>query len=326
MASLGTSLTISQGKLLKRYCDEVILCFDGDEAGTKATMRSLNILNEIGCQFRIMILPDNKDPDDFIKLYGSDKFREHIDKAMSLIDYKIFLARLEHPKNTIEDKVKLAKKISNIIKNIESPIEREAYIEKVANETGISKESIRLEILDEIKNTFVNKDNFKRNLEHKKKNNYIEMIPLVEQKGHIIAERQLIKFMITDNRLIKHILKDISAEDFSVAEHQKIVAYLALNMDNMKDRKIEKLFPHFKKSIDKILSTDIEYIDLNKTLDEYTINLKRYRLLYNVKMLEEEQYNIINDSNLTKEEVESKLLDIGIRIMKKNAQIQKLKA
>ena len=68
------------------------------------------------------------------------------------------------------------------------------------------------------------------------------MVPLVERKGHIIAEKQLIKFMITDNKLIEHILNDISAEDFSVAEHREIVAYLASNMDNMKDRKIEELF------------------------------------------------------------------------------------
>lgn len=326
VASLGTSLTKYQGRLLKKYCDEIIICFDGDEAGTKATMRSLDILNEVGCQFRILVLPDNKDPDDFIKFHGKDKFQEYIDKSMGLIDYKIFLAKSEYPGDTTEDRVKLAKKVSNIIKDIESPIEREAYIERVANETGISKESIRLEVLDKTKNTFVYKNNFRRDLNHKGKNNYIEMIPLVEQKGHIIAERQLIKFMITDNKLIKYILNDISAEDFSVAEHQEIVAYLALNMDNMMDKKVEESFPHLKENIDKILSTDIEYIDLNNTLDKYIVNLKKYKLLYNIKILEEEQYSIANDSNLTKEEVESKLLNIGIKIMKKNAQIQKLKA
>lgn len=92
------------------------------------------------------------------------------------------------------------------------------------------------------------------------------------------------------------------------------------------DKKVEESFPHLKENIDKILSTDIEYIDLNNTLDKYIVNLKKYKLLYNIKILEEEQYSIANDSNLTKEEVESKLLNIGIKIMKKNAQIQKLKA
>src|SRR5690606_27107116 len=64
VASLGTSLTKYHGQLLKKYCDEIIICFDGDTAGIKATMRSVDILNEVGCQFRIMILPDGKDPDD----------------------------------------------------------------------------------------------------------------------------------------------------------------------------------------------------------------------------------------------------------------------
>ncbi|MCK9267898.1 MAG: DNA primase [Alkaliphilus sp.] len=326
VASLGTSLTGYQGKLLKKYCDEIIICFDGDEAGEKATMRSLDTLDEAGCQFRIMILPDKKDPDDFIKIYGRNKFREHIDKSMSLIDYKIFLAKIRYFGNTIEDKVRFAKKVSDIIKDIESPIEREAYIEKVANETGISKESIGLEVLDKIKNVSVHRNNFKNNLNYRKYNNYIKMVPLVERKGHIIAEKQLIKFMIIDNKLIEHILNDISAEDFSVAEHREIVAYLASNMDNMKDKRIEELFPHLEENINKILSTDIEYIDLNNTLDKYIVNLKKYKLLYNIKILEEEQHSIINNLNLTKEEVESRLLNIGIEIMKKNAQIQKLKA
>ena len=326
VASLGTSLTGYQGKLLKRYCDEIIVCFDGDEAGVKATMRSLEILDEVGCQFRIMILPDNKDPDDFIKIYGGDKFQEHIDKSMSLIDYKMFLTKIKYFGNTIEDRVRFAKKISNIIKDIKSPIEREAYIEKVANETGISKESIRLEVLDRIKNVPVYRSSFKYNPNYRRDNNYIKMVPLVERKGHIIAEKQLIKFMIIDNKSIEHILNDISAEDFSVAEHREIVAYLASNMDNMKDKKIEDFFPHLEENINKILSTDIEYIDLNNTLDKYIVNLKKYKLLYNIKILEEEQLNIINNSNLTKEEVESRLLDIGIEIMEKNAQIQRLKA
>ncbi len=208
---------------------------------------------------------------------------------------------------------------------MKSPIEREGYIEKVANETGISKESIKLEILNKIGNTFVHGSKFKYSSGYRKSNSYIEMVPPVEQKGHIIAEKQLIKFMITDNKLIRYILNSISAEDFSVAEHQEIVAYLASNMDNMKDKRLEEFFPHLKENINKILLTDIEYIDLNNTLDKYIVNLKKYKLLYNIRILEEEQHNIVNNPCLTEEEVENKLLNIGTEIMKKNTQLQKLK-
>ena len=203
---------------------------------------------------------------------------------------------------------------------------KEAYIERAANETGISKESIRLEVSNKTKDTFIYRNKSRYSSNYRKDSSYIEMVPLVEQKGHIVAEKQLIKFMIIDNELIKYILNDISAEDFSVAEHREIVAYLASNMDNMRDKKIEVFFPHLEENINKILSTDIEYIDLSSTLDKYVINLKKYKLLYNIKILEEEQHNIVNNSNLTEEEVESKLLNIGIEIMKKNAQIQKLKS
>lgn len=326
VASLGTSLTKYHGQLLKKYCDEIIICFDGDTAGIKATMRSVDILNEVGCQFRIMTLPAGKDPDDFIKLYGKEAFKEQITSAISLIDYKILLAKNKYSSDTIEDKVKLAKRIAVIIRDIKSPIEKEAYIEKAANETGISKEAIKLEVLGKSKNISVNRNNVKYSSNYKRDNKYIEIIPLVEQKGHIIAEKQLIKFMLTDNKLIQHILNSISVEDFSVWSHQEIVAYLANNRENIDKKQIEEILPHLKEEINQILSTDIEYIELNNTLEKYVINLKKYKLLYDIKRLEEEQNSIMKDSNLTKEEVESKLLNIGMEIVRKNVQIQKLKA
>jgi len=326
VASLGTSLTKYHGQLLKKYCDEIIICFDGDTAGIKATLRSIEILNEAQCKFRIMILPEGKDPDDFIKLYGKDVFKEQIDNAISLIDYKILLAKSKYSSNTMEDKVKLAKKIAVIIRDIKSPIEKEAYIEKAASETGISKEAIKLEVFGQPKSISVNRDNNKYSSNYKRDNKYIELVPLVEKKGHIIAEKQLIKFMLTDNTLIKYILNSISVEDFSVLSYREIFAYLIDNMENMNKKKIEEELPHLKDNIEEILLTDIRHIDLNNTLTKYVVNLKKYNLLYDIKKLEDEQNSIIKDSNLTKEEVESKLLIIGMEIMKKNVQIQKLRA
>lgn len=326
VASLGTSLTKYHGQLLNKYFDEIIICFDGDAAGIKATMRSVEILNEVGCQFRIMILPNGCDPDDFIKKYGKDAFREQIQKAIGLTDYKILLAKSKYSGNTIDDKIKLAKRIAAIIKDIKSPIEKEAYIQKAANETGISMEAIKLEVFGQPKNIPKDKSNIKYTSKYKRDNKYIEMVPIVEQKGHIVAEKQLVKFMITDNKVIQHVLNSISVEDFSVLSHREIVEYLANNMENITINKIEEDLPHLRDQIQEILSTDIKHIELNSTLTKYVVNLKKYNLLYDIKKLEEEQRTIIKDSNLTKEEVESKLLNIGMEIMKKNMQIQKLKA
>lgn len=326
VASLGTSLSKYHGELLKRYCDEIIICFDGDTAGMKATIRSIDILNEIGCQFRIMMLPDGKDPDDFIKQYGKYSFTEQIDKAISLIDYKILIAKNKYSGNTMEDNVKLAKKIALIIRDIKSPIEKEAYILKAERDTGISKEAIEQEVYGKSKTFSRDNKSTKYTSNYRRDNKYIEIVPVVEQKGHIIAEKQLIKFMITDRKLVKHILDNIPDEDFSVPAHQEIVAYLAQNTENEDPNKIQEILSHLKEEIERILAADIRHIDLNKTLEKYVVNLKKYRLLYDVKRLEQEQETIMKDSNLNKEEVESKLLNIGIEIMKKNSQIQKLKA
>ena len=89
VASLGTALTQSQAWILKKYSEEVIICYDSDTAGQAATLRGLDILEKSGCNVRVLLLPDGKDPDEYIKNNGSKKFKNLVDRAISLLEYKI---------------------------------------------------------------------------------------------------------------------------------------------------------------------------------------------------------------------------------------------
>ncbi len=146
VASLGTALTKMQGWILKKYSEEVIIAYDSDAAGRAATLRGLEILAEAGCNVRVLIMPEGKDPDEYVRNNGPEKFKNLIDRAISLLDYKIMVRRNMHNLDTIEDKLKLLNGIADILSEHDNPIERELYAKDYAQKYGISYESLQEEV------------------------------------------------------------------------------------------------------------------------------------------------------------------------------------
>ncbi len=322
VAALGTSLTKSHAQLLKKYCNEVIICFDGDEAGVKATIRSIDILKEAELNCKILLLPPNQDPDDFIKEKGKYAFDEYLDKAVSPIDYKIIQAKNKHNLALPEGKIEFVKELAAILKQIKSPVEREVYVQKIENEIGVSKQAIHMEIYGN-KGTISYEKNLKYSSNNKRDNKYIEAVPPAEQNGHIMAEKKLIKTMLVKPDILTLIIKKIKPEDFSRGNHQLIVEYI-LNHNIGDQNQLVKDLPHLEKDIEDILTTDIEHLDVTKILEKYIVNLKRFKLMYQAKMLQQEQKKLMENNILNKEEVEKELLKIGMEIMKINIEIQRL--
>jgi DNA primase len=103
VASMGTSLTEGQAKLLSRLTDTVYICYDGDSAGQKATVRGLDILDKAGLEVQVMSIPDNLDPDEYIKKYGAEAFEKIISAAKSLPDYKLDLLKKSFPLDNVDN-------------------------------------------------------------------------------------------------------------------------------------------------------------------------------------------------------------------------------
>ena len=89
VASLGTALTTSQGWLLRRNCEQVILGFDSDGAGQTAIMRAMEVMQNMGCDMRVLQMTGAKDPDEYVLKYGAARFKKLLDDAISLIEFKI---------------------------------------------------------------------------------------------------------------------------------------------------------------------------------------------------------------------------------------------
>ncbi len=321
VAALGTSFTKGHASILKKYCKELIICFDGDEAGQKAALRSIDILQESGLSSKMIELPNKMDPDDYINQYGKYQFEEQIQRAISPIEYKINLAKRKFDLNLPEGKIKFVKALAMVLKQIKSPVEREVYIDKIEKETGVSKEALQLEIYGRsIEGSQDAKQKYSSR--NKRDNKYIDAVPLAEQKGHLIAEQQLIKTMLTNEKVLAQVLSKIMVEDFSTEAHQRIVDHILKRYHQGAEITLEGL-DHLKNEIDEIYSTDINHIDIDKTLEAYVDNLKRFKSLYQLKLLREKQNTLLQDKKLNKEEVEKELLKIGLEIMKINTELKR---
>jgi len=143
VAPLGTALTDEQCGVLRRQAEQVIVAFDSDVAGQMATLRGLEKLYDIGCDVRILQLPDGKDPDEYIRAHGAPAFQRCIDEAIPLIEFKLRLALTRNAGNSPETKAKAVEAVARVLSDLKSDVLREEYVHRVANELASSPMDVR---------------------------------------------------------------------------------------------------------------------------------------------------------------------------------------
>ncbi len=146
VASMGTSLTLSQAKLLKRYTNKVLVSYDGDGAGQKATIRSLDIFENEGFEVKVVNLPDGLDPDDVIRKYGKEGYSALLLKAEPLIDFKLSLIKKGKDLTDASDKRKYLAECLELLKTVKSEFLREELLNKVSLISGISYQSLKRDL------------------------------------------------------------------------------------------------------------------------------------------------------------------------------------
>ncbi len=143
VASLGTSFTEEQAKLLKRYCSEVIVAYDGDAAGTEATLRGINILQKEGCKIKILTFPQGSDPDEYIRKEGKNKFLSYLENnVLNLIDYKLKIALESFDIATPEGKAEALDFLINDLVFINNAVERQHYFERIITKLQINENAV----------------------------------------------------------------------------------------------------------------------------------------------------------------------------------------
>ncbi|MGI6151919.1 MAG: DNA primase [Christensenellales bacterium] len=167
VASLGTALTREQARLLKNTVSEVLLAYDGDFAGQKATVEALNTLEAAGLNARVILLPAGMDPDDFLRSKGIEAFRALCETAVSGNSFRLIYLKSKYDLNTDDGRTAFARAASRLIVQF-SPIEQERYLAELSGMTGFSREALTKEaqmagIRQMQKNTVTNYRNTRKN-------------------------------------------------------------------------------------------------------------------------------------------------------------------
>ncbi|WP_165000319.1 DNA primase [Anaerophilus nitritogenes] len=312
VASLGTALTKSQGYLLKRYADEVIIAYDGDTAGKAATLRGLDVLKDVGCSIKVIELADGVDPDEYVRKKGKDAFLEKIKKALPLVDYKIKLAHNENDLTTTEGKIKFVQSITYILKTLKSPIELDAYIQKIALAAHISPEAIKSEIYGNNKGNYQKDSASYKNKYRSKNDRYtnkydIKPIKPIQKMGYIEAEKSLLKLMMDDKRLFDKIKAIMTCEDFIDEIHIKIAKvmddlyetneFISIEMilEKLKQEEIPILHDIYKKvvPIENVNKAFIDYMDVIKKHKLITRKIEIENELKRIEKMEDKTPNEI---------------------------------
>ncbi len=143
VATLGTAITSEQARMMSRYTKKVIISYDADEAGQKAAMRAVKMLTEVGLDVTILRVPGAKDPDEYIKKFGADKFRQVLSQSKSKFDYNLDIILSRYDINLPQDKIKALQESEKLISETYSSAERDIYIQNISKLFGVDKNSVK---------------------------------------------------------------------------------------------------------------------------------------------------------------------------------------
>ena len=146
VATLGTAITSEQARLMSRYAKKVIISYDADEAGQKAAQRAIKMLEEVGLDVGVIKVPGAKDPDEYIKAYGKEKFAEVISGSKSKFEYNMDTVLSRYDVNLPQDKINALAEIEKLISLVYSKAEQDIYIQEVAEKFGVEKKNVRLDV------------------------------------------------------------------------------------------------------------------------------------------------------------------------------------
>ena len=278
VASLGTALTEAQGRLLTRYGEKVIIGYDSDGAGEAATLRGLEILNNMGCDLRILQMEGAKDPDEYVIKYGTGQFNLLVEKAISLVEFKIKVLKKNLNLENANDKIKFLNEIAKILSKVSSKIEQEVYIEKISKEYDISKEAIYAQI----NKMLLPNNKGVKTLETKRITKIRAEKQTVDEKT-LKREKMLIWLLLNNpEETYSAIQNTIHIEDIKDEQNRKIVAKLYeqyesgnSNINSLLDTLEGKDVSY----VTGIMADNFEIVDINKGIFDILTAYEREKLI-----------------------------------------------
>ena len=229
VASLGTALTEDGAALLSRYTDQVVLIYDGDTAGQRATQRAIPILEKAGLQVKVLQMRDAKDPDEFLKKFGADRFKLLLEESSNRVEYQLNAIRKKYDLREDDQRIKYIHESADLICTLGSAVQREVYSGRVAEAGKISLDAMKIE---------VDKAYERRIYREKKKQEQIDLAPTkalqpktrsirYDNMKSAMAEEEIVATILREPAMLDH-TRDLAEEKFSSSLLGKVYGQLRL--------------------------------------------------------------------------------------------------
>lgn len=296
IATMGTALTEEHARMLKRLTDEVIVCYDGDDAGQAAAFKSLGLLEKSGCNAQVAILTGKMDPDEYISVYSAEKFNsEIIDSAVPSTKFKLIYLQRNHILQKDEGKLKYIHEALKIIAELNAPTEREHYVKELSQDFQYSIQSLN-EQLHQIREQLQKKKQFGDN-KNNPWNNVMndgrteKTSPVLLPAFHN-AERKLLAVMMEDGD-IAHYVREKLGDGFNVEAHAALAAYLYAYYAEGKEPDASRYMATLQNEELERVASSIAMTDSagginDKVIDDYIREIKKYPQFAELALKKEE--------------------------------------
>lgn len=277
VASSGTAFTEDQARLLSRYAEMVYLMFDSDLAGVSATLRSVEVLLDAGLEVKIVPLPAGEDPDTLVKKVGPDELMNKVKSALDFVEFKKQVLEKESGSSTKwgKEKEKTLHDLVEISLKIKNDLRRELFLHKVSEVFEVSETVLRKILVS------------KKLIYKKRRTIAPEITPLRTEEN---IEKELLKILLEENRLIEEALKQLEPEELSFPETQQALSFIYNCYKNGEDLTVARLLDRIedeklKDFISEVALIEFGEIDLSKLFADYLRGIKNRKLSGEIERL-----------------------------------------
>lgn len=298
VATMGTALTNLHAKELKRFCNKIILCFDGDSAGKKATLKAIDVLKNEDFDIYCVSLPDGQDPDEYVKKFGAEQMQEQINNSKDCYEYRINVLKNGY---NLNDKIELSKFINEslkVVSEIKENSKREIYLKLIKSVAGISLDVLKQDLM-------------KMELPTKIQENKANFVPAILTDNVYKSQVFILASLINK----KPYSRFVEMDNFNNLAFQKVYEYIKMCNENQKEILIGSLFDTIDsedKELDKIINYNFSTNDVDQKYFEDCVRVlkldnlsKRQAMLTNAlaetREVEERKKLAFMLQNLTKE-------------------------
>ena len=280
VCACGTALTPDQVRLISEYADEVILSYDSDEAGQKATLRSLELFRNSPVKVGVLQIPGAKDPDEYIKKYGAERFKALLDGVGNALDFRLGRLRSQYDLSQDAQRLEYVKQAVDLLAERSSPTEQEVYAGRLAEETNISKTAIMTQL-----ETAVKRVGSKRRYEKKKavlqsgEMNQIKVSYTAggsQALGIVSAQQRLLAAILREPQYLDLVKDQLTAEQFIQPQQKELYEAMLRCREQGVEISLTALHAFAgEEALNELSHLAAQYSDVNCTPDDIRLYLDR---------------------------------------------------